>query len=66
MDKKSRTFPRFSVRQFAGPAFEIIIEPENFAPAEDIKLFRSKEAAEAWIERKAMKWLARNSKRITG
>ena len=66
MDKTSQTFPRFSVRQFTGRAFEIVIEPENFAPAEDIRLFRSKEAAEAWIKRKAMKWLAKNSKRITG
>ena len=64
--KKTRIKPAFSIHELKEPAFEIKIEPKDYAPEERIRIFRSRDQAEAWIKAKSKKWLAKHAGKIAG
>lgn len=65
-NRKSNVSPTFSVQELKTPAFEVLIEPKSYAPAERIRVFRSKAQAEEWIKEKSKKWLAKHAGKIAG
>ena len=65
-DRKSNVMPVFSIQEFKGTAFEVLIESKSHASAERIRVFRSKAQVEEWVKEKSKKWLTKYAGKIAG